>query len=316
VVSNNTHFEIEFKFSLLVPRAPLAAQPQSMQHQQLPVPAAHNANMQYILHTPTTPLQGSLVFGPVFASGPQPTPIQPMPGGQSSTLSAGPALDQWPGRGDGRFTTVWDFLFTDTLNHIEFLKHIQHLGESDDALLVGCLERLAAEGSDFNLHSVTQPYIGERVRYSEIDPKNDLNPANPRPVKSVWSVMKAHTEMMRLRGHQANIYEVALLFGVPVGHEGKKAAESKTLFVVAIGCFFIQITLFSVLVWYWIKENEWEKVGQQGREGWPDSPIHHEKDDIIHKEDSKGFANTVIIVICTSVVFARMAYTQSKTCFT
>ena len=49
---------------------------------------------------------------------------------------------------------------------------------------------------------------------------------------------------------------------LPVGHEGKKAAESKTLFVVAIGCFFIQITLFSVLVWYWIKENEWEKVAK------------------------------------------------------
>lgn len=114
-----------------------------------------------------------------------------------------------------------DFLFTDSNNHVEFLKWIQTLDKDDYMLLVYILERLCPE----NKHLV-QPMVPFYANHNTNRFKNMLNCA------------KAYVALMALSKHEFNIFEVAYLDPNPGS------------FWTAAAALFSQWLMFLILIIY------------------------------------------------------------------
>ena len=102
-----------------------------------------------------------------------------------------------PGSTYGALTFISDFLFTDIMNHVEFLKFIITLGKQDDALLVCLLERYAAVADTETLHN---PFYShpEEIGVEHVNlPKNPLR------------IAISYAELLELKGHSFNIFEFA-----------------------------------------------------------------------------------------------------------
>ena len=204
-----------------------------------------------------------------------------------------------PGRGIGRFTRAWDFLFTDFHNELEFLTYIQTLGRNDDALLVGCLEMLASKVKGHVPHRVhlreVIPELADQVEAAYRNHQFQFT----KELRNVLWLMQAHTGMISLQAHNYNIYELAML------------GQKKFGFVLAMICFGLQIILFFTLVQFYVRKSMWNYIGYQGTQEYDSWEAH---DDIEHVEESEGPIEVVIIMIGVSLVIMNLAYNQMEQC--
>jgi hypothetical protein len=87
---------------------------------------------------------------------------------------------------NGDMTFIKDFLNTDSMVHVEFLKFCLTLGKEDDALLVAILMRLELVAKGVPLNKVTNPFYEDPELYVE---EKDI----PEAPKNILGIMKAYT---------------------------------------------------------------------------------------------------------------------------
>ena len=188
-----------------------------------------------------------------------------------------------PGSTYGALTFISDFLFTDIMNHVEFLKFIITLGKQDDALLVCLLERYAAVADTETLHN---PFYShpEEIGVEHVNlPKNPLR------------IAISYAELLELKGHSFNIFEFAFLDANQLGETwDEKRMESFGYLWTSLFTCMLQFLVFTSLCYY--------SIG-------PDHTAFQEKYGQIvqYKEDSVPI---VVIAIGTTLLFCKRAYMQ------
>jgi hypothetical protein len=118
---------------------------------------------------------------------------------------------------------IQDFLFTDIMNHCEFLKWIQTLDKSDDLLLVHLFERIRTR---------------ESIDRKPIEPfyENHANLA-----RNPFHIAKVYTALQELQGHQFNIFEQTYL------------NPNKSYVLASILALSAQVGLLIILMTYHLK---------------------------------------------------------------